>query len=127
MVTTTGTRLPRSNAATTSSGTTMPTLLPPLATSVVRKVCEVSPMLSRRSTSREVIAHSQPTAVNLPHRCTPDPAVPEHPYIDITHAAGAAGQAYRSSEVTPAAVELAAPSPAIAGDMSAIPRNSACG
>src|SRR5689334_18385376 len=44
MVTFTGTRLPFSNAATTPSGTTMPTLLPPAAFKVVRNVCTVSAM-----------------------------------------------------------------------------------
>src|SRR6478735_9184121 len=34
----TGTRLPRSKASTVASGTTMPTLLPPVASSTVRKV-----------------------------------------------------------------------------------------
>src|SRR5215218_5403015 len=38
MVTTTGTRLPRLNARRTSSGTTMPTLLPPVGSRTVRKV-----------------------------------------------------------------------------------------
>src|SRR5215217_5704282 len=38
MVTTTGTRFPRSKDSTTASGTTMPTLLPPVASRTVRKL-----------------------------------------------------------------------------------------
>src|SRR5919112_179068 len=38
MVTTTGTRLPRLNDRTTSSGTTIPTLLPPVGSRTVRKL-----------------------------------------------------------------------------------------
>jgi len=41
IVTTTGTRLPAPNDSTTSSGTTMPTLLPPVGARVVRKVEEL--------------------------------------------------------------------------------------
>src|SRR5215207_3559615 len=46
MVTTTGTRLPRSNDKTISSGTTMPTLLPPVGSRTVRKVVMVGFVLS---------------------------------------------------------------------------------
>src|SRR5690606_29868451 len=68
IVTTTGTRLPRSKAVTTSSGTTMPTLLPPEAHSVVRKVCDVSAMPIGHHDAGELIAEDRVLAGPGRHR-----------------------------------------------------------